>query len=418
MKTPPARTTASTPSPPPTETATGCSATDSVLATVRAHAFGEISETACGSYSWFEFSGITESGDYEHTFTGGAANGCDSTVTLHLTINNSTAGDTTAVVCDSFTWHGVTYTETPETDPTFTFVGGNASGCDSTVTLHLTVNHSTTGDTTAVANESFEWHGIVYTETPETDPTFTILGGNANGCDSTVTLHLTVNHATTGDTTAVACDSFTWHGITYTETPLTNPTFTIENGSVVGSDSIVVLHLTINHSTAGDTTAVACDSFTWHGVTYTETPVTDPTFTMVGGNANGCDSTVTLNLTVNHTSAGDTTAVVCDSFTWHGVTYTETPETDPTFTFVGGNASGCDSTVTLHLTINHATAATDSHEACNAFTWIDGVTYTESPTPPRTSPPAATTSLGTASPTTPPATIPRRSPTSTAATPS
>ncbi len=49
------------------------------------------------------------------------------------------------------------------------------------------------------------------------------------------------------------------------------------------------------------------------------------------------------------TVTGDTTAVATGSFTWYGTTYTSTPATPPTHDFT--TASGCDSIVTLHLTI-------------------------------------------------------------------
>ena len=39
----------------------------------------------CGSFDWYEHVGITQSGDYIHTFT--SIHGCDSVVTLHLTVN-------------------------------------------------------------------------------------------------------------------------------------------------------------------------------------------------------------------------------------------------------------------------------------------------------------------------------------------
>ena len=40
---------------------------------------------------------------------------------------------------------------------------------------------------------------------------------DVNGCDSTTTVMLTVNYSNTGDTAAVACDSFEWYGVTYKE---------------------------------------------------------------------------------------------------------------------------------------------------------------------------------------------------------
>jgi hypothetical protein len=61
-------------------------------------------------------------------------------VTLHLTVNNSTTGDTTATACNSFSWYGTTYTVSGT--PTHTFA--TAAGCDSVVTLHLTIDQSPT----------------------------------------------------------------------------------------------------------------------------------------------------------------------------------------------------------------------------------------------------------------------------------
>lgn len=55
------------------------------------------------------------------------------------------------------------------------------------------------------------------------------------------------------------------------------------------------------------------------------------------------------------TTFGDTTAVACNSFIWHGVTYTSTPAVAPTYSYI--NASGCDSVVTLNLTIPLGVAA-------------------------------------------------------------
>ncbi|MCQ2272203.1 MAG: gliding motility-associated C-terminal domain-containing protein [Bacteroidales bacterium] len=357
----------------------GCDSIVTLHLTVNHKSYGDTTAVACESFTWHGVE-YTETPAIAPTYTivGGNHNGCDSIVTLHLTVNHKTYGDTTAVACESFTWHGVEYTETPAIAPTYTIVGGNHNGCDSIVTLHLTVNHKSYGDTTAVACESFIWYGVEYTETPAVAPTYTIVGGNQNGCDSVVALHLIVNHKSYGDTTAVACESFTWHGVEYNETPSVAPTYTIDGGGYNGCDSIVTLHLTINHATNGDTMAVACESFTWHGVDYTETPAVAPTYTIVGGAHNGCDSIVTLHLTVNHKTYGDTTAVVCESFTWHGVEYTETPAVAPTYTIVGGNYNGCDSIVTLHLTVNHKTYGDTTAVACESFTW-HGVEYTETP---------------------------------------
>ncbi len=328
---------------------------------------GDTTVNVCDAFTWHD-STYTVTPATNPTYVYKTVNNCDSTVTLHLTIRHSNTGDTTAVACNSFEWYGVTYNTTPAVAPTHEFT--NVAGCDSIVTLHLTVNHSNTGDTTAVACNSFTWYGVTYTSTPAVAPTHEFT--NVAGCDSIVTLHLTVNHSNTGDTTAVACNSFTWYGVTYTSTPAVAPTHEFTN--VAGCDSTVTLHLTINHSNTGDTTAVACDSFTWYGVTYTSTPAVAPTHQFT--NVAGCDSIVTLNLTINHSNTGDTTAVACDSFTWYGVTYTSTPAVAPTHEFT--NVAGCDSIVTLHLTINHSNTGDTNAVACDSFDWYEHTNITAS----------------------------------------
>lgn len=75
-------------------------------------------------------------------------------------------------------------------------------------------------------------------------------------------------------------------------------------------------------------------------------------------------------------STGTDVITACDSLTWiDGNTYTTSTNT-PVFTIIGGSATNCDSIVTLDLTITHSTSATDSITACKSFTWIDGNTYT------------------------------------------
>ena len=39
---------------------------------------------------------------------------------------------------------------------------------------------------------------------------------------------------------------------------------------------------------------------------------------------------------------------------------------------------GCDSLVTLDLTINYSTSSTDVQQACDSYTWVDGIIYTAS----------------------------------------
>ena len=93
---------------------------------------------------------------------------------------------------------------------------------------------------------------------------------------------------------------------------------------------------------------VKCDSYTWiDGNTYTASNNT-ATYTLT--NTIGCDSIINLNLVINESSTGTDTQFATESYTWiDGVTYTES---NSTATFTLTNSNNCDSIVTLDLTIN------------------------------------------------------------------
>ena len=228
----------------------------------------------------------------------------------------------------------------------------------------------TTGTDVQVACEEFTWiDDITYTSSNNT-ATDTLI--NSAGCDSIITLNLTVNNATTGTDTQTACDNYTWiDGNTYT---LSNNSamWTLTNSQ--GCDSTVTLNLTINNSNSGTDVQTACDSYTWiDGNTYNSS---NNTASHVLTNASGCDSTVTLNLTINNSNTGTDVQTACDSYTWiDGITYNSSNNTS---THILTNASGCDSTVTLNLTINNSNTGTDVQTACDSYTWIDGITYNSS----------------------------------------
>jgi Flp pilus assembly pilin Flp len=144
--------------------------------------------TSCGPYTWID--GVTYStSNYTATDTLLSAAGCDSAiVTLHLSINSSNTGTDTITACDSYTWiDGNTYTAS---NNTATYTLTNAAGCDSVVTLDLTINSSNTGTDVITACDSYTWiDGNTYTAS---NNSATYVLNNVNGCDSVVTLDLTI----------------------------------------------------------------------------------------------------------------------------------------------------------------------------------------------------------------------------------
>jgi|GEM_PF-955720 len=179
---------------------------------------------------------------------------------------------------------------------------------------------------------------------PSQTTAYTVKVTDCIGDTATTTFNVVVNAVSSIDVRS-ACNSFTWiDGITYSASTNT-PTFTLQ--SAAGCDSIVTLNLTVNNSTSGTDTRSACGTFTWiNGVTYTASTNT-PTFAI--SQQSGCDSILTLNLTINNEINTTDIQTKCSSYTWiDGRTYTSSTNT-PTFTLPG--PSGCDSIVKLNLTI-------------------------------------------------------------------
>src|SRR5690606_15178812 len=80
-------------------------------------------------------------------------------------------------------------------------------------------------------------------------------------------------------------------------------------------------------------------------------------------NAVGCDSLMTLNLTINNSTSSADTLTACDSYSWMGSTYTASG----IYTDTIPNAAGCDSLISLNLTINNSTASADTVVSCNSY---------------------------------------------------
>jgi hypothetical protein len=138
------------------------------------------------------------------------------------------------------------------------------------------------------------------------------------------------------------------------------------SGSGAGGDSDGFIHK-MSCNSYGTLTTIACDSFTFAGTTYTESG----TYTGVLPNATGCDSIITLNLTVHQSSGSTLTETACNSYSLNGQTYTSSGSYIVTTL---PNAAGCDSVVLLELTI-HTLDITVTENATGLHANQTGATY-------------------------------------------
>lgn len=253
--------------------------------------YATISPSACetytspsGLYTW------TTSDSYNDTIPNAAL--CDSIITVDLTINQPETTSASASICTGQTYIFGTQTLDDTDAGAHTEVFQNMNGCDSTVNLTLSVvtGYTETASATICEDETYVF-GMQNLTNETGNPymeSFTSIGG----CDSTVTLTLTVNPRTYETITISECDSYISPSGNYTWTVSNTYNDTIPNAMMC--DSVITINLTINNSTSASISESACGSYDFLGTTLMASGVYVETIP----NAEMCDSIITLTLDI------------------------------------------------------------------------------------------------------------------------
>ncbi|MCC6410857.1 MAG: T9SS type A sorting domain-containing protein, partial [Saprospiraceae bacterium] len=349
----------------------GCDSTVTLSLNVLPLSSSQITAQICDGDTYaFNGQALEQSGTYAGIFTG--FNGCDSTVTLVLTVATELTTELNAAICEGemYTFDGTDL----DTEGSYTFVYTAQGGCDSTVTLNLSVfpNVSTNLEVNICAGETYPFNGQVLDQSGN----YTALLNTVNGCDSTVNLVLTVLPTYTGELNASTCngDPFEYGGSVLNQSGSYQFTLTAANGC----DSMVTVNLTI-YQDIPPTVIIAeiCqgESYEFFG----ETLVMGGTYTEILETPAGCDSIIGLLLTVlpNLTTTLNESLCEGDSAFFNG-NFVSAPGV---YTAELTAFNGCDSTVTLTLTVtpvdNGLTLSgnTLTSSAQNAdYLWIDCAT--------------------------------------------
>ena len=217
------------------------------------------------------------------------------------------------------------------------------NGCDSVIVLTLSVNHVYHDTINAAICE-----GSVYTENGFNESeagTYTQNLQTVNDCDSIVTLNLTVNSALTSIIDAEICEGTTYSENGFEQSEAGTYTQTLQTSN--GCDSIVTLNLSMKPNSTTTFTATVCEGtvYTENGFNASETGIY--TRTMEG--ANGCDSTITLDLTVNPSYQIGVLAIINRGETYTNFGFNESEA--GTYTQHLQTVDGCDSTIMLTLVV-------------------------------------------------------------------
>ena len=210
----------------------------------------DMDETICSGET-YDFYGnpLTTEGDYSYEYLD---NGRNHIINLHLTVLATNPEVLTEGTCDSYTWHGVTYTESG----TYTFSHPADNGCTQVDTLHLTIYHPAETTFEIEACNEYQWEGETYTESG--DYTRNLI--TTHGCDSIVTLRLFIHNPTNRSFVENGCDFFIWHDMPYFD----SGTYTYEFTDEYGCTEVDTLHLTIRFPEYFYTSVDACESYTWN----------------------------------------------------------------------------------------------------------------------------------------------------------
>ncbi|MCB9252883.1 MAG: SBBP repeat-containing protein [Flavobacteriales bacterium] len=300
--------------------------------------YAVVNASNCYSYS-FMGNAYSTSGSYQVVVPN--HRGCDSVITLNLTIYSTTIGNLDILACKSYTLNGITYT----TAGTYQQLLTNTNGCDSVLVLELKFGESS-GKVNAIACDLYTLNGKLYTQSG--DYTQTIK--NKVGCDSVISLKLTIKKSNSSVVNVNACDSF--HILN--ETLINSGTYNLITKNTNDCDSSITLNLTLHKSTFYTLNQNSCSNFILNNDTFTKTGI----YTQKLTNHRGCDSTIKLDLKINNTHA-DIKYTACRSYLLNGINYSESGQ----YTQIIKNAKGCDSTINLDLIVNKVDAGASANGA-------------------------------------------------------
>lgn len=299
-----------------------------------------ISDSICNGNA-YNFNGklITSPGLYYDTLT--SDKGCDSIITLSLAFLAQSASVIQQTICagDSFYFNG----RFLETGGTFSDTLVAANGCDSIVKLHLSLwpVSTTTINDSICYNSTYLFNGTVI----EAAGVYIDTLSNVYGCDSTVTLNLSILPAPATEINLTICagDSI-YFGGQILKTP---GTFFDTLNSVNGCDSIITLNLMVSphFSSVLNQTICTGDSFYFNerflsaGGIYLDTLTSSAI----------CDSLITLNLTIQPIIITTISAEICLGSSYY---FNEENIAVPgIYRDTVSSSTGCDSVITLNLTL-------------------------------------------------------------------
>lgn len=195
--------------------------------------------------------------------------------------------------------------------------------------------------------------------------TVTYTYDDGNGCTTAAAKTITVTPKYDFQSTYQICEgeTYSWQGNDYSSAA----TYTASYTTASGCDSTYTLNLSVNPISAFTENEAICsgETYSWRGTDYTQ----PGDYTVHFVSQHGCDSAYTLSLIVAPGYAFADNQTICEGTTlsWRGSDYSAAG----TYTDSYFAQYGCDSIYTLHLTIAPHYQFTETHTICagDSYSW-------------------------------------------------
>ncbi|MCL2027608.1 MAG: hypothetical protein FWG79_03875, partial [Bacteroidales bacterium] len=289
---------------------------------------------------------LYQEGLHEETFRYlRSTTGCDSIVTVEILVNPNPTTTIRDTVCQNAPYNGHGFSLPAQTiagEFTHSRQVTTALGCDSTIVLYLQVNPvlaTIISDEDCIGNR-YQKHGFDIPLTTAGEMTQTrYLHSVVTGCDSVVTVNITVWESGLDTVYLESCDSVYYRGEWYHASVDT----TLKLGACNFSETAII---TVNHSYFERQDFYGIDSVVYQSTAYYR----DTVLIFTNQTAGGCDSVLEVHISFCQRTNGSLNLEACEQITYNGITFFN----DTIFTDTLVNAAGCDSLLTVNLTVHQS----------------------------------------------------------------